>query len=390
MKKLAILVFVFLFVCTCALADSTALYDKALVDDDTLYYSGTIGSAEGVFVMNKDGVGVSSRYGKALRLLSSGDGSILCADDTNLVVLAASGETRTIDVPYVEKAVYADGRFFFGCGSCAADGTDVRMYFDDAEHGFCYYPVAAADGYYYYIDWLENADRVFYEMQEPLCGKLCRIDAATGVTEEISGFGARYLGVENGYVYYERKGYYLLDDQGIDFYKVDVAEGIYRTSLDNFETTQLYSYEGGEVDTGCSFVKGGIIYGQRSDFTTDNWQCEIIRLGTDGKQLPSLTIDNQPVTLYDIVDGVLYCSVCNIEYSDDDYIQRDLLYAIDLTTQSATLINTNAGDLLYYTEEKPAVAVKNGRIYMLVYDTMLNEMVMRSCLPDGSGWLTVG
>ena len=86
---------------------------------------------------------------------------------------------------------------------------------------------------------------------------------------------------------------------------------------------------------------------------------------------------------------MLYASVCNVEYSDDDYIQRDLLYAINVSDGSFTLINTSASDLFYYSESEPAIRVSDGRIYMIVDDTEACALSLKSCAADGSDWITL-
>ena len=136
-------------------------------------------------------------------------------------------------------------------------------------------------------------------------------------------------------------------------------------------------------------MSDGIIYGVSYNYGDTGMICEIVRMTTDGTQLPSFSLDNQTLTIHCLADGVLYASVCNVEYSDDDYIQRDLLYAINVSDGSFTLINTSASDLFYYSESEPAIRVSDGRIYMIVDDTEACALSLKSCAADGSDWITL-
>ena len=88
-------------------------------------------------------------------------------------------------------------------------------------------------------------------------------------------------------------------------------------------------------------------------------------------------------------DGVLYASLCSIEYSGDDYVQRDLLYGIHLDDGTVSLISTPASDLFYFTESLPDIGVTGDRIYMVVYDMDACAISLKSCALDGSDWQTL-
>ena len=382
-----------------ALAEgAVVLSGDAIVDGNTVYYSGSIDSAqEGVYVMNADGSGVSRLNGSLMTLLSADSGNLLAvsydegAYENALVVLNALGERTVVFDGFVSKAIAADGRFYWGVGSCAVNGSDVRTLINDRAHSYNYYPLTVSDGWYYYLDWAENSDSVFFEGDPyPTAARLCRLNLTSGAVDVISGYGTRFLGIENGYIYYSRNNYWLYDEEDTDTYVAEINSGVFRADVNTLTTDQLVAFPNSDrIYVNYSLMENGVIYGTLSDYAGDSEINQIVRLQVDGTQLAPLSLDNQALTLHGIENGVLYASVCSIDFSDDDYIQHDLLYALNPAEATFTLINTPASDLFYYSETPPAVNVANGRIYMLVFDNSAYAISFKSCALDGSNPITL-
>ena len=88
-------------------------------------------SSEGVYVMNADVSGVSPLADSFMTLLAADGGNLLAVSYTEgyveygVVVINALGEKTVVFDHYVDHAIVADGRFYWGVGSCAIDGSDV-------------------------------------------------------------------------------------------------------------------------------------------------------------------------------------------------------------------------------------------------------------------------
>ena len=80
-----------------------------------------------------------------------------------VLVLNAMGEKTVVYDGYVMSAIVSDGRFYWGVGSCALDGSDVRLLIDDEDHSYNYCPAAVSGEWYFYLDWAENSETAFYE-----------------------------------------------------------------------------------------------------------------------------------------------------------------------------------------------------------------------------------
>lgn len=382
-----------------ALADGgKMLAGQAVVDGSAIYYAGSIDSAqEGVYFMNADGSGVSRVSDAYMTLLAAEGGNLLAisysegSEGYAVVVLNAIGEKTVVYDGYVNGAIVADGRFYWGVGSCALDGSDVRLLINDQAHSYNYYPAAVSDGWYYYLDWAENSDSVFSEGETyPSAARLCRLNLESGAVDILSGYGARYLGMDERYVYFSRNRYWLYDADEADTYAAEVVSGLFRVDRATLVADQISAFP----DSDTTFVSyelldNGVLYGTMNDYSGEEAVVQIVRTTVDGETLSPFSLDNQAMTLHGIENGVLYASVCSIDFSDDDYIQHDLLYAINVADGSFALINTPASDLLYYSEAPASVCVDNGRIYMIVFDNDAYAISFKSCALDGSGRVTL-
>ncbi len=394
LKKVLCLLCCLILLGTAALAEgAVTLSGQAIVDGSAVYYAGSIDSAqEGVYFMNSDGSGVSRLSDSFMTLLTADGGSLLAISfdegdhEYALVVLNALGEKTVVYDGYVSNAIASGGRFYWGVGSCAADGSDVRTLIDDKAHSYNYYPVAVSEGWYYYLDWAENSESVFYEGDPyPSAARLCRLNLDNGSVDVLSGYGARFLGLEGGYAYYGRSRYWLYDADEAETYAAEVVGGVYRVNLNTLVTDQLTAFPDSDtVYISYELLADGVFYGRMSDYSSEESTEQIVRMTVDGEQLPPLSLDNQSVSLHGVADGVLYASVCSIDFNDDDYIQHDLLYALNVADGSFSLVNTPASDLFYYSETPPAVAVTGGRIYMIVFDNQAYAISFKSCATDGS------
>ena len=399
LKKMMCLICCLALLSGAALAEgAVVLSGDAIVDGNAVYYAGSIDSAqEGVYFMNADGSGVSRLSASLMTLLTADSGNLLAVsyDDAQyenaVTVLNSLGERTVVFDGFVSRAIAADGRFYWGVGSCAVNGSDVRLLINDAAHSYNYYPLTVEDGWYYYLDWAENSDSVFFEGDPyPTAARLCRMNLASGAVDVISGYGTRFLGIEDGYIYYSRNNYWLYDEEDTDTYVAEINSGVFRANVNTLSTDQLLAFPNNDrVYISYSLLENGILYGTLSDYSGDGEVNQIVRLQVDGTQLQPLSLDNQALTLHAIENGVLYASVCSIDFSDDDYIQHDLLYALNPAEATFALINTPASDLFYYSETPPAINVANGRLYMLVFDNSAYAISFKSCALDGSNPVTL-
>ena len=381
-----------------ALADEAlVLSGQVIVDGTRVYYAGSLDSAsEGVYVMNADGSGVSKLSDSFMTLLSAQGGNLLAVSysegyvEYGVVVINALGEKTVVFDNYVDRAIVADGRFYWGVGSCNVDGTDVRTLISDSEHSYNYYPVAVDGDYYYYLDWAQNAETVFNEGSYPIGARLCRMNLANNAIDQVSGYGTRYLGMDDQYIYFTRNSFWVYDDSDDTTFETVVDEGVFRAGKSDLAVERLASFPEDEaVYISYEMLHDGVIYGTYSRFTDEEEIYHIARMTTDGTALADLSLDNQVVTMHGVADGLLFASVCSIEATGDDYVQRDLLYAIDLQTGAPTLINTPTTDLFYFSEAAPAIGVTGGRVYMLVFDNEAYAISFKTCLIDGSGLTTL-
>ena len=399
LKNITALIAALMLVCIPALAEGALVISgNAMIDGDTVYYSGSIDSVEmGVYRMTATGAGASRLYEGVMTLLEAENGNVLAISydepdsEYALVVMNALGEKTIVSEDYVDHAIAADGRFYWGVGSCGIDGSDARVLIDDKDHSYNYYPLAVQDGMYYYLDWAENSESVFFEgIGAPVGARLCRMELKSGAITELASYGAGFLGIQDGYIYYTRNPYWLYDGETGETYEVSVNGGVYRTDLETLTTDRLVEFpDDDSVSLDYRLMSDGVIYGVLSHYTNESSGSEIVRLKSDGTELPAISLDNQTPTLHGVADGVLYASVCSIEYSGDDYIQRDLLYGIHLDDGTVSLISTPASDLFYFTESDPAIGVANGRIYMIVNDMDACAISLKSCALDGSDWQTL-
>ena len=167
LKKITALIAALMLVCIPALAEGALVISgNAMIDGDTVYYSGSIDSVEmGVYRMTATGAGASRLYEGVMTLLEAENGNVLAISydepdsEYALVVMNALGEKTIVSEDYVDHAIAADGRFYWGVGSCGIDGSDARVLIDDKDHSYNYYPLAVQDGMYYYLDWAENSER---------------------------------------------------------------------------------------------------------------------------------------------------------------------------------------------------------------------------------------
>lgn len=383
-----------------AMAEETAaapvvLDYTTIIDGDRLYYSGSIDGGEcGVYVMNADGTDPVRISGITADLLALSGDSLLVyqydleTGDSTVAVLQRDGSLVPLDAEYVGRSLSADGRFFWGAGSCAADGSDVQIYFTgDAVDPYDYYPLAVNGGYYYYLDWSEMSGLVYAEgASQPMGAALCRMSLTDQTHEVISPLGTRFIAIENDRIYYTRDNYWCERPDGTSS-EVEVDQGLFAADLTTLAETRLAEYPADltAVDS-YMLVKDGVVYGLHSDYASEAADAfSILRVNSDGTQLAPLPISPDVWrTLSCVENGVLYAAECNFVASEDDFIQQDYIIAIDLADGSETILNPDTIDMLFYSESDPAVRVVNGRVYFTVYDMERWSVCLKSMNIDGS------
>ncbi|MBQ2956216.1 MAG: hypothetical protein IJE08_07130 [Clostridia bacterium] len=394
-KKMMILVLsAMLLFAAAAVAEAAPvrLDGTTIIDGDLIYYSGSVdGGESGVFTMNSDGSDVRRISDITADLLALSGENLLVyhydleTGDGQLAVLFPDGVMAPLGGEYSGTAIAADGRFFWGAASCAEDGSDVQIYLDGGSY-YDYYALAVEGGYYYYLDWTEMSGSVYSEgTAQPMGAELCRMNLSSYSCEIISGVGTRFLGIEDGKIYYTRDNFWRSTGDGSE--EIAVDEGLFCASADTLEETKLADYsEGDGVVDSYTLVQDGVIYGLHSDYSSETGSgSSIVRVKSDGTRLADLPVDSDAwVALNCVEDNTLYISQCSILSSEDDFIQQDRIIAISLTDDSQTMLNPESLDMLFYTEMDPVVRVVNGRIYFSPYDMERWSVCLKSMNTDGS------
>ena len=389
-----------LLTAVCASAEETAqapvqLDYSTIIDGEQIYYSGSIdGGERGVFTMNADGSDPVRISGVTADLLAlSGDHLLIYqydleTGDSTAAVLNANGTCTPLAIEYGGKAIAADGRFYWGMGSCAADGSDIQIYFTgDAVNAYEYYPLAVHEGYYYYLDWSEMSGMVYAEgTSQPMGASLCRMKLADQTHEVISPLGTRFIAIENGLIYYTRDNYWCETPDGASS-EVVVDQGLFAADVATLTETRLAEYptDANAVDS-YMLVRDGVVYGMHSDYASEDADAFcVIRVASDGTKLDSLPVSPDAWrTLSCVENGVLYVAECNIISSEDDFIQKDSIIAVNLSDGSETVLNPETIDMLFYSESDPAVKVVGDRIYFTAYDMERWSVCLKSMKLDGS------
>lgn len=402
MKKILSILLTLLFLngawatANAASAESVVLDSSAIIAGEKLYYSGSVdGGESGVFMMNADGSDPERISESLAGLLAESNGNLLIymyeSDDvhTSLAVLRADGTLQPLEGIDDNTVIAADGRFFWGAGSCAEDGSDLQIYFSgDNINQYDYYPLVVNDGFLYYMDWSEMSGLVFFEgVDQPQGAALCRMRLTDRSCEVISGVGTHYLGIEDGKIFYTRTNFWKMNDS-YDAVEVAVDEGLFSADLVDLSETCLAKYpddSSNEIDS-YSFVKNGVIYGMRSVFSEDGTDVySVLRIRTDGTELDDVVLSgNAWGVLHCVKDDVLYLSECHIESNEDDFIQKDRIISVNLSNNVQTVLNPDSIDMLFYSEGDPAVAVVGSRIYYSAYDMERWAISLKSMNVDGS------
>lgn len=367
-----------------------------IIDGSLVYYSGSIdGGERGVYVMNSDGSDPRLISSVTADLLALSGSNLLVyqydldSGDASLAVLLPDGTLNALDAEYGGTAIAAGGRFYWGAGSCADDGSDVQIYFtgDDVNY-YDYFALTVHGGYLYYLDWSEMSGSVFSEgWTQPMGAALCRMDLADQAKEVISGVGTRFLGIEDNLIYYTRDNFWRETEDGSSSGEYEVDQGLFCADLDTLNETRLASYpESVSVVDSYVLVKDGVVYGMHSDYAAnDDGAYSIIRVQKDGSRLEDLPMNPEAWrTLSCVENGTLYVSECNIIASEDDFIQQDYIIAINLADGSETILNPDSIDMLFYSESDPAVKVVGGRVYFSAYDMERWSVCLKSMNIDGS------
>lgn len=367
-----------------------------IIDGETLYYSGSIDGGEvGVYVMNQDGSDPQKISSATADLLALSSGRLLIynydldSGDASMAILSPDGTLYTLEDMYSGSAIAADGRFYWGMGSCADDGSDVQIYFTgDAVSASDYYPLSVQDGYYYYLDWSEMSGQVFYEGSwYPIGAALCRMNLSDQTHEVVSGIGTAYLGIEDGKIYYTRNNFWTMSEDGSESSEVTVDQGLFVADAETLTETRLASFpEDENTSVSYSIVQNGVIYGLRSALSDDEYgSYSVVRVASDGTELDEVPLDLDAwISLHVVQGDTLFIAQSAVLSSEDDFIQEDAISAVDMTDGSITPLNPNSIDMLFYSESDPCIAISGDRIYYSVYDMERWSVCLKSMNLDGS------
>lgn len=371
-----------------------ALNASVIIDGDLIYYAGSIaGEGSGVYVMNLNG---GDR-----RMISDIDATLEAVSNGNLLVwhydheagcgaleiLRADGTLETVAQSRNGHAIAHGGRFYYGGSSVAEDGSDHQLLLrSEPEYHDCYWPLKVTGGYLYYLDSSSGAVGYNESGVLPVGAELGRLNLKTGDVELISGVGTRFIGIEDGSVYYTRENFYVFSEDGESF-SVEVDQGLYCMNLEVLAETKLADIDEGQlVFDDYTMLCDGVVYGERFDYQKNpDGEVSIIGVKSSGEMVRPVFLEEG-----DSIDGSyamnsMYFGTGRNSYEEgDDYYSCDVIMSIDMDNGEIVEIELPANEAVSYTELTPRIAVIDGRIYYYVYDWDEATESLKAMNMDGS------
>lgn len=367
-----------------ALADGASI-DNAYILEDAVYYAGSIdGETVAVYRMGPKGADPQKIVDGDYALLAVSNGNLLLQDweAEELVIVDANGAELYRKTGNATQAVAANGWFYLGASALSEDGAQEKTFVNVSGNDvWQILPATATDSHYYYLDRREYGEQL---VEYSNCSALYRASLADGAIEEISPPGTNFIGLDEQFIYYTRQTFFYYDEASDDAINADVNQGLFKYAIDGSGETKLA--DSGELSenlfTSYKFLDDGVLYGMRWDFGSDEVQKTLLRTAVSGEALPELPIEED--ALHGVKNGRLIVSKYVFIEDPDAYHQADQLAAIDLQTNARTVLNT-MGQVLYFTESDPFVAVVGDRAYYMSYDETTYATGLYVANLDGSG-----
>lgn len=371
-----------------ALADGgvSVLDGTAIITQDQVFYTGSVdGTESGIFVMERDGTNVVKIYDEDMMLIAYSNGKLLIYnwELESLVILDASGNVVS-ELGITAGSAISDGGYFYaGAYRISDDGSQRETLIEVSEDDvWMVTPVAISGDRLYYLDNREYGMNAA-EYDNPAALKC--INLSDKSISDISPAGTSYIGIDGDYIYYARSNFSTYsDDPFAEDIEVEVDQGLFRANLDGSGETRLADINlTDDVYTSYSFVSNGMIYGVKSDYTTEEQDTFIVRVDANGNYQPEHAVDGY-YTLCDVADGKLICVKVNIYTDNDDYTQVDQIVNVNLDTMEEVSLNNGAVFMLDFTESEPQLAVSNGAIFFVSYDVEVGSSSLYRINLDGS------
>ncbi|MDO4547723.1 MAG: hypothetical protein Q4D04_06490 [Clostridia bacterium] len=391
-KSFIIALCIMLASCQSALAWEN-LYSQAIVDEDGIYYSGSLDEATvGTFFMNADGSGARKLLDGEALLLAASDSALLTMmydenyENGEMNVIARDGEViASIPGEYL-SSIEDDDRFYVANLEISVDGGTVsirELFALDAVDSYRIMPVEVEDGYLYFQDSRDYKDTT-YEVSSFSVDTLKRVSLAGGEPELICDADARFIGIDDGHIYFQRMDYYVHEGDYESSDIVHVECGLYRANTDGGDARIIADVDPESYLT-YTHMDDGVIYGLMSYFDADTDEPRDIlkRVTTGGEALADIDVPSD--TLAAIDDGELYFIKYNYYESNGEEVQSDEIVIFDERTGEQTTLLTGRGYALFFTETQPQLVAEDGRVYFFDYSYTKNSMRLWSTTADGSG-----
>lgn len=378
---------------------SFVLNGSTIISGDNIYYSGVVnGVDKGVYIMKMDGSERRKLTDMDVWPLAESNGNLLVwhfdeSGETGLKVLGNDGAIEMVAYSTNGHAIAHEGRFYYGGSVVGENGYDHNWLMEsDPQRHDLYWPLAVVGDYICYIDANGTEAYMYTEGNNLPSGEvnLIRLSLSTGEIDHVSGRGTKFIGIENGMAFYERRDYMAYTEAGGEFI-VDVDDGLYCMDLEYLCEMQLAEITDSEfVHDRYGFISDGVIYGQRYDYRGGETKYEILRFTASGEQLPSYIIeDEDTIRGLCVHDGVFYGLKYVYNEGLGDYYGQDCIVTVDFETGEKREIYLEPDEAMDYTESLPRIAVVGDRIIYSAMDADDGREFLRSIRTDGSDKVTL-
>lgn len=347
---------------------------SVIIDTDQIYYSGILNGEEGIFAMNPDGSNPRRISDMKAVLKAASDGNLLVwhydYDGYGaLEVLRSDGTLETVGYSN-NYGIAAGGRFYFGGSSVAEDGYDHQWVLSsDPEYHDNYYPLVVFHGYLYYLDTNVVSGHLYGEdSMLPPGAAISRLELETGYIDPVTPIGTRYIGYDDGRIYYQLEDVYTYDEN-YEENTIEVDEGLYYVDLIELERTRLAGTGDGEtVFDNYRLVKDGVVYGDRFSYQdNEDGSCSVVMVQGDGEMLSPVPLHpGERIEGFYAADGKYY-GIGSIDYEDaNGYYSVEALTEVDVYTGEIKVTELDKNEMLCYTDGLPQIAVLDGYMYFYV------------------------
>ncbi len=385
MKKTAAVLLSALMLCAPTLAMEN-LGGVALIGEGMIYYAGSLdGVTQGVYALDPEGGQPQMLFAGGAMLLAGNEQALLIQDlgqdaGESLVLLSRDGQELYRMGLSAPSAIEAQGRYFAGPYMLwIEDGEGCERAYIQAEEDQRWHiqPVWAQGDTLYYLDGTQYGP-VNVEGGSSV-SKLMRLDLATGQSVQVSQEGTAFLGMWEGRAVYARNDFSIYD--GDETVCVDAASGLYLEGESGGPEVQLALLDQAEgIATAYALVMDGTAYGVQVDYNQDEPSALLKRVTMAGEALEDIQVPAGDIAAAQ--DGLIYlCASHFIETGEA--AQADQLIRVDPDSGQWTQLNQQRQEVLCFSEEAPKLALMDGRIYYLDFDSQ--RSATRLCSTDLAG-----